>query len=191
MEDLPTVDGGASTSMEDLARAVDALSLNHKVARVRYQPEFPVRGRIYEGDEWSSESSNDDEDPMWLSIQAQLPPWIRNPGGGDGVSEEGVDARPAAGVVMSGAEESATRTVGRYRTKDGQRFRIGRGFETMFVFCGPGAPVAKQVEVVPLCSSGVRESGASPPSKDDQGKSDKQTSKAVFESKASKTSDGK
>ena len=92
-----------AASMEDLVRAVNALGLNHEVARVRYQPEFPVRGRIYEGDEWSSESSDDYEDQEWLSIQAQLPPWIRNPGGGDGVSEEGVDAPPAAGVVMSGA----------------------------------------------------------------------------------------
>ena len=91
VEDLPTAKSAATTAeaAKDLVRAVDELGFNHEVSRVRYQPDFPVRGRIYEGDEWSSESSDDDDDPVWLSILAQLPPWIRNLGGGDGVSEEG------------------------------------------------------------------------------------------------------
>ena len=61
----PKVDDDSSTSVEDystaepaatpaeaandLVRAVNDLGLNHEVARVRHQPDFPVRGRIYEG----------------------------------------------------------------------------------------------------------------------------------------------
>ena len=57
----------------------------------------------------------------------------------------GGDASPAVGIVKSGVVGSAAWTAGRYVAKDGQRFRIGRGFEPMFVFCGPGAPAAKRL----------------------------------------------
>ena len=59
-------------------------------------------------------------------------------------AEERGDAPPAVGVVKSGVVGSAAWTAGRYVAKDGQRFRIGRGFETMLVFDGQGAPAAKK-----------------------------------------------
>ena len=66
---------------KDLVRSVNDLGFNYEVVRVRYQhegnessvdkvarnsyrPDFPVRGRIYEGDEWSHELSDDGDDPV-------------------------------------------------------------------------------------------------------------------------------
>ena len=76
MENLPTAEPAATPAeaAKDLVRAVDDLSFNHEVARVRYQPEFPVRGRIYEEDTWPSESSNGNNDLVWLSMLAHMPP---------------------------------------------------------------------------------------------------------------------
>ena len=50
-----------------------------------YQPDGPVRGRIYkvDEDEWSSESF-DDDDPVWRALYDQLPPWMRNPANWEG-----------------------------------------------------------------------------------------------------------
>ena len=45
--------------------------------KILYHPEVPKRGRIYEGDNWS-ESSDNNDDPVWCSMLPQMPPWIRN-----------------------------------------------------------------------------------------------------------------
>ena len=88
-------------AVKDLVRVVGNLGFNYEVVRVRYQheggkppadevagvknqPDFPVRERTYEGDKWSSESSNDDDDPMWRVMWPQLPPWMRNPANWEG-----------------------------------------------------------------------------------------------------------
>ena len=95
----------SAEAMGDLVRAAIALGANCKV---RHQPEFPVRNRIYEEDSWS-ESSDNKDDPEWLSILTQLPPWIRDPGGGNGVSEEnGMSRRlPALSSLAIGAPQRA------------------------------------------------------------------------------------
>ena len=74
-------------------RVVDDLGFNYEVLRGRYQHkgeetfarnsyqlDFPVRGRMSEvdEDEWSSESSNNDN-PVWRALQAQLLSWMCNP----------------------------------------------------------------------------------------------------------------
>ena len=57
-------------------------------ARNSYQPDNPVRGRIYEvdEDEWSSESF-DDDDPVWRALYGELPPWLSNSEDREGASE--------------------------------------------------------------------------------------------------------
>ena len=41
---------------------------------------MPKEDRIYKGDDWS-ESSADDDDPVWCNMLTQLHSWIRNPEG--------------------------------------------------------------------------------------------------------------
>ena len=69
---------------EDLERAIDTLGVKYEI---RYHPDMPKRDRSYEEDDWS-ESFDDNDKPVWHSILSQLPPWIRNLGGSNGLSEE-------------------------------------------------------------------------------------------------------
>ena len=74
----------SAKAQEDLKRAIHTLGMKYEI---RYHPDMSKRSKVYEGDDWS-ESSDDDDSPVWRSILPQLSPWIRNLGGSDGVSEE-------------------------------------------------------------------------------------------------------
>ena len=40
---------------------------------------MPNRNRLYDGNNWSDSSADDDDDPVWGTMWPQLPPWIHNP----------------------------------------------------------------------------------------------------------------
>ena len=73
----------SAKAQEDFKRAFDMLGVKYEIL---YHPDVPKRDRIYEGDYWS-ESSDDNNDPVWRSMLSQLPPWIRNSEGSDGEPE--------------------------------------------------------------------------------------------------------
>ena len=75
----------SAKAQEDLKQDINTLGVKYKI---RYHQDMHVRDTIYEGGDWS-ESFDDGDNPVWRSILPQLPPWIRNPSGGGGVSEEG------------------------------------------------------------------------------------------------------
>ena len=73
----------SAKSQEEFKRAVNTLGVKYNIM---YHPDVPKRGRIYEGDDWS-ELSGDNDNPVRRAMWPQLHPWIRNQRGWQGEPE--------------------------------------------------------------------------------------------------------